>query len=227
MVFYGRTILNSFGKHKSYPGLEERTGINLEDRMLTPTATAWSIGLSGSTQDDLNNDHVPTPTITEIKPTQTPWIITATPGVTQTPTPTPTPWYEGMYIPPSPGIAKYPDREHDLIIRGKISFYYPPYAYDHPDFEINCNRLPSGELDCEHLASGEKTRHYIGEAVACPPKFEFGTVMKIWDGYYTCRDRGGAIDQIGENLYWLDILFPHMPLNKYWGEETEVYVWLP
>lgn len=176
---------------------------------LTPTITPFTIVLVYPTAVN-----TPTPTITPI------------PTITPTPTITPPAWFEDMYVPDYPGIAPIPDREPDYKIDAKISYYYPPYAYKDVKYEINCDK-PNGILECEHMASGEEVKYFIGEAIACPEQFPYGTVFQVWDGFYTCRDRGGAIVKIDDNTYWLDILYPVMPYGRFWGELADVKVWLP
>lgn len=193
--------------------------MDLTFRELTPTATPWHV-LSGLGTPTM----AVTPVIDKIIPTQTPWVVTATP--TPTPEINPTPWYENMYIPDVPGIAVKPDREPDIVTVAKLSYYYPPYAYLEPAYEINCD-LVDGKLECEHMANGQKVFYYVGEACACPPEYPFGTVFEVMGGVYTCRDRGGAIQRVNENIIWLDLLYPYMPGNVYWGHETEVKIWLP
>lgn len=49
-------------------------------------------------------------------------------------------------------------------------------------------------------ASGSKVKD--GRTIACPPKYPFGTKMKIADvGYRVCEDRGGAIKSGHLDLY--------------------------
>lgn len=190
----------------------------INKRALTPTGTPWVVleGMGG-VQGDLNNNN-------EVYPTQTPWVITATPE--NTPTPTSTPWFTNMYIPPYPGIAHDPGRVYDALSYVKMSYYYPPLAYDNPAYEINCDKI-DGVLECEHMASGEKVFKYVGEAVACPVEFPFGTVFEVMGGFYTCRDRGGAIVRIDEQTIWLDFLYPYMPNYKNWGDLEVAKIYYP
>jgi len=218
MFFWGRMLINSFS-HKSSP-IKPMPTVDLVIRALTPTATPWTV-----LEPMRSSTMAVTSTQGQIIPTQTPWVITATPE--PTPEITPTPWYENMVIPSVPGIAVKPDREHDLTVIARLSYYYPPYAYLDPAYEINCDKNSDGSLECEHMASGEKVFDYVGEACACPPEYPFGTVFQIMDGFYTCRDRGGAIQRVDENLIWLDMLYPYMPGYVNWGYETEVKIWLP
>lgn len=217
MFFWGRMLVKSFD-NKAKP-IQPLPTADLSYRALTPTATPWAI-LSG--MGEPTSDFI-TPTV-QISPTQTPWVVTATP--TTTPEITPTPWYENMYIPSNPGIAVKPDREPDITTMARLSYYYPPYAYLEPAYEINCDKV-DGVLECEHMASGEHVVDYVGEALACPIEYPFNTVFEVMGGYYTCRDRGGAIQRVNDNLIWLDLLYPYMPGQVNWGYETEVKIWLP
>ena len=224
IYLWGRSAIKSFDRVTAdnfIPTLSMPTFSQeeLNNRVLTPTATPWVVlGAMGETEGELNND------MQVIAPTQTPWVITATPA--PTPTITPTAWYANLYIPLVPGIATNPNRTYDELQYAKLSYYYPPYAYEDIAYEINCDKV-NGVLECEHMASGQLTADYIGEAVACPVEYPFGTVFEIMGGFYTCRDRGGAIVRIDEQTIWLDILYPYMPNGAYWGQEEVVKVYLP
>ncbi len=225
LFFWGKSIVHSFqiGRGVQITGLMTPTvSEEIKNRVLTPTATEWLI--EGS-----------------IKPTETPSpqvviFITPTPdlsvvGVPVEPTPTVVAyqWYQNLYIPYVSGIAVKPDREPDLSMQAKLSYYWPPYALaypEKPEYLINCDMV-DGVPECEYMANGEMVRDYIGEAVACPAEFPFGTVFKIWEEFYTCRDRGGAIIRVDADTVWLDILYPYMPHNAVWGQVMPVDVWLP
>lgn len=212
-LLWGKSLLNTFSVKAKPLTLDQLQATAKADYALTPTMAPYTINLVYPTE--------------RVYPTPVPATATPTPEPTSIPTPTPTLWFEDLWIPDNPGIATKPNREPDLYIDGKISYFYPPYAYQKPEYEINCDKNPDGSLECEQMASGNLVKHYMGEALACPAEFEFGTIFKIWDGYYTCRDRGGAIVKINEETYWLDILYPRMPNNHYWGEIADVEVWLP
>lgn len=217
MFFWGRMLFKSFD-HKNN-GVQPMPTMDMSFRALTPTATPWTV---------LNPLNEPTSVLNtptqEIYPTQTPFVVTATP--TTTPEIIPTQWFDDMFIPWEPGIANKPDRTADIETMAKLSYYYPPYAYLDPAYEINCDKV-NGVLECEHMANGQEVKYFIGEALACPPEFPFGTVFKVMGGFYTCRDRGGAIQRVNDNLIWLDLLYPYMPGEVDWGYETEVKIWLP
>ncbi len=219
MIFlWGRSAINSF-KPKEYA---EDVRVDLYDwptQQFNPTPTIWSI------RDNQSQPEQKITATSTFIPTQTPWVVTATPEHFR-PTPEPTPWYLKLdYSTFNYGWADKPGGEPDETRIAKMSYFWPPYAYDDPDYEINCDKV-DGVLECEHMASGEWVVDWIGEAVACPSIYAFGTVIKIFDGYYTCRDRGGAIVEDGDKI-WLDILYPYMPYYIYWGEEVQVEIWYP
>lgn len=220
VIFWGRSLIKSFDRTKPgvIPTMQLMTlppGV-IENRMLTPTATIWAV---------LDDSPTATPTTSPtLQATITPWVVTATP--TATPEVTPTMWYENMFIPNVPGIAGVPDRDSDGSVIAKLSYYYPPYAYLEKAYEINCD-ITGGVLECEHMANGEEVKYFIGEALACPGEYPFGTVFEVMGGYYTCRDRGGAIGRVDDSTIWLDLLYPYMPNNVNWGHTVEVRYWLP
>ena len=209
-LLWGRTLIQSFTvKAKPLNTLEQIVATQKYEYSLTPTMVPYTLSMAE-------------PTFTQVAAAT----ITPTPEPTATPSPTATMWFENIWIPDSPGIATKPDREPDQMIDGKISYFWPPYAYQKAEYEINCDKS-NGVLECEQMASGNLVIGYVGEAIACPLEYEFGTIFKVWGGYYTCRDRGGAIVRIDEETFWLDILYPDMPNGHYWGEIADVAVWLP
>lgn len=167
--------------------------------------------------------------------TATPWVIinNSPPVIVYVPTPAPTAtpmvddkaWIANIDKSKGFGWATKPSRDPDMIITGKISYYWPPWAYEGGKYEINCDKV-NGVLECEHMANGEHVVDWVGEAVACPEELPFGTVVSIFDGYFTCRDRGGAITRIDDDTMWFDVLFDYLPAH-YWGEETQVLIWFP
>jgi len=215
LVLWGRSIVNSFKRDpEPIKPLDSFIVEQQQNYLMTPTMLPININLIFPTNTPMNTPTI-TPTKTKLNPVLDPTV-----------TPTVTPWYTDMYIPNVPGIAWVPEGEPDLEVDGRISYYYPPYAYLSPEYEMNCDKI-DGVLECEHMANGQEVKYFIGEAVACPVEFPFGTVIKVWGGYYTCRDRGGAIVKISENTYWFDVLYPTMPAYKEWGALADVQVWYP
>lgn len=219
IVLWGRSLVKSFDNQRpgAIPTMQLFTlpANVIQDRLLTPTATVWAI----LPEETATPTPSPTPEITI-----TPWVVTATPS--PTPEITPTMWFEGMYIPDLPGIAPAPSGDSSGSTMAKLSYYYPPYAYLEKAYEINCD-VSGGVLECEHMSNGQEVKYFIGEALACPQEYPFGTVFKVMDGYYTCRDRGGAIGRVDDSTIWLDLLYPYMPNNVNWGYLTEVEYWIP
>lgn len=216
-----KSLFNSFNVVKAPAKIPTLSlgGVVPLDYALTPTATPWTV-LEGQGQ-------ISTPT-----PESTPTVVPVVPSSTPTVTPSPTPWFTGMSIPDSPGYAYRPSwavGDPDEVINAKISYYYPPFAYNPPDASwlINCDTNPDGSPECETLANGYKTYDWIGYVVACPEEFPYGTVFQIWNKYYLCYDRGGAITRETDNLIWLDILYNRMPDGHYWSESTTISLWLP
>ena len=213
-LLWGRTLLKSFEPNvKPLPSMAEIVQATVKaGYATTPTIVPFTINLVYPTERVIY-----VPGATPIPPAAEP---------VSTPIPTKVTWFEDIFIPDSPGIANKPDREPDQMIDGKISYFWPPYAYQKPEYEINCDKS-NGVLECEQMASGNLVIGYVGEAIACPLEYDFGTIFKVWDGYYTCRDRGGEIVRIDDQTFWLDILYPVMPIGHYWGEIADVAVWLP
>lgn len=156
----------------------------------------------------------PTPMI--IIPTVQVVVIQPTPQPTYTPMPTPTPGptqivTEG-YIPfmvyPGPGTAEKKDLPGQAV-QVRVSWYYPPLG------GINCDTI-NGVQDCLHLANGDEYIYWVGRGMACPAEWPFGTQIEIMGQVWECVDRGGAI-VAEDGIYWVDLLYPYMPLNVYWG----------
>lgn len=227
LFFWGRSMVNSFSK-VSGGNIKPLEMITLapeimEARELTPTMTPFVLEGSQKVTETLIPHYV-----VMVTPTPNGTIVGSPDGLNQDSTA----WYQNLLIPYISGLAKVPDREPDQVgLFAKLSYYWPPYAYaysDNPEYLINCDVI-DGVPECEHMASGELVVDHIGEAIACPGDFPFGTVIEIvdWNEYYTCRDRGGAISWVDEGTFWIDILFPYMPNNATWGQLEEVKIWLP
>lgn len=128
---------------------------------------------------------------------------------------------------PAPGIEYEPGSEGE-VIKARLSYYWPPWGDERGgEYSINCDRLPSGVLECKHLSTGELVSDWIGKAVACPAKYEIGTVFKIGQRFYNCRDRGGAIVENADGSIWLDVLYPWLPDGYAWGDVVDVKYWAP
>lgn len=205
LALWGKSIFATFTPKNTK--VQPLPTVDLVQRSLTPTPTRWVISE--------NIQSIPIPT-------QTPFIITATPIPTEI-----VDWYDNIYIPTTPGQRiNPPDRKHDNKVIARISYYYPPYAYKDPAYEINCDK-PDGVLECEYMSSGMAVIDNVGLAVACPAEYPFGTIFQIGNGYYKCLDRGGEIKRMDDNTIWLDVLYPYMINGMNWGESVTVKYWLP
>lgn len=124
-----------------------------------------------------------------------------------------------LYSLPDYGRAANPgDREWQEVSL-RLSYYFPPYG------GINCD-VVDGQEECLHIANGEFFYENIGLAVACPPEWEFGTIVQVGDRFYECKDRGGAIVK-EDGYYWIDILYPWMPGGYAWGQIIQGWIFLP
>lgn len=88
---------------------------------------------------------------------------------------------------------------------------------------VNCASFINGEC-VSRMANGERWQDYWGKnnTIACPKELPFGTEI-ILDGHsYTCRDRGGAINTLTGNIYWIDILTDNPPYS--FGTVVQAYI---
>jgi hypothetical protein len=157
-------------------------------------------------------------------------LVIPTPIAVSTITAIPTGFPEGVdwmsflhsYVPPDYGLLSVPsDLGSGRGVLWKVSYFWPPYAYEDPKYDINCGKDKDGKLACKYLASGDLFVNDIGWAAACPVEFAFGTIIKVGPTFYECRERGGAIVKIDEGVYWVDILYPYQPDGYYWGQIVE------
>ena len=204
-------------------------------RKSTPTRYL-SVGMvvtelySEMTQEAFTTTPTPsTPVPATLAPTVTP-----TPPIPMTSTPeyynaadvVPVYWWIN-YQPPPPGSYSGPVPAKKIEVYAKLSYYYPPLAYVNPKASINCDKLDNGWLECEHMTDGEKVRYNVGIAAACPKEFPRGSVLKIGMQKWICKDTGGAIVSVSDNVYWVDLLYPYMPIeNHFWGDIIPIEVYL-
>jgi hypothetical protein len=88
---------------------------------------------------------------------------------------------------------------------------------------VNCASFVNGEC-ISKMSNGEHWQDYWGEynTIACPFELPFGTVIRLDENNFTCRDRGGAIVITYEGYYWIDILAERVPYS--YGELREAYI---
>lgn len=112
---------------------------------------------------------------------------------------------------PAPGRYRS-DNQNEAVVSTrdfKISFYFPPYG------GINC----WSKYNCSYTASGLRVMEGVGYYAACPPEYEFGTKLIIFNKEWVCQDRGSAI--IND---WLDLLYPYQPYGLYWSQPVTVKI---
>jgi len=234
LVVWIRSVVRAFdrtGNHNIAPTLQVSnyfptlTDQEIMIRNQEPTATPWIVSEGSGIVIGQNTTPSPTKSVTAL-----PVELQPKPGeVQETPVPTETPWFTDIYIPGLPGLASMPGNvsgDPDQELEAKISYYWPPLAYEDPKYWINCD-VTNGVPECEQMASGLYVRDWVGQVVACPVEYLYGTVFQIWGVLYVCEDRGGSISRIDSQNIWLDILYPSMPEGHYWGESTHVRIWLP
>lgn len=155
-------------------------------------------------------------------PTYTPY-PTSTPYPTQTPPNNQNPYRSGVPVYQTPMVDIDYDLENELFLRSEVirwevqeksyrvlkskySYYWPPFG------GINC------DYDCNYMASGQNPKDFIGIGWACDASIPFWTQIYIveLDIYGRCMDRGGAIVQDTDGLYWFDqlIKFPMLPFGS-------------
>jgi len=83
-------------------------------------------------------------------------------------------------------------------VKVRYSHYWPPLG------GVNCSQFVGGKC-ISKMASGKPWADYIGEAVACPKEWTFGTLVLLDGQLWTCLDRGGSIKYV-DGIPWLDFL---------------------
>ena len=68
----------------------------------------------------------------------------------------------------------------------------------------NCSQFVGGQC-ISKMANQERWQDHVGEAVACPPEWEFRTTVELDGQTWTCRDRGGKIKFV-DGIPWVDFL---------------------
>ena len=112
---------------------------------------------------------------------------------------------------PEPTTAPTPEPTLAPQLMARISHYFPPLG------PPNCIGINWDGQHCSSmLTNGKYYAHWSHWAeqnsTACPKEFKLGTVFRI-DGFgdYECVDRGGAINVLPDQTFFLDLLTPHMP----------------
>ena len=99
-------------------------------------------------------------------------------------------------------------------LRARLSHYWPAWG---PPNCIGINW--DGKTCASLLTDGKQWQHwsYYAErkSTACPKEWKVGTVFRIEGfGDYKCVDRGGAINILPDDTFFLDLMTPHMPYIK-------------
>jgi len=113
----------------------------------------------------------------------------------------------------------YGSLKPDYTIPGKYSYYWPPWG------GMNCDKI-NGVEECVYMASGEKALENVGIAWACDFSIPLQSVIYIreLDIFGICKDRGYAIKQDIDGLFWFDQLLDYGLLG--WAEEMTVDVYV-
>jgi hypothetical protein len=91
-----------------------------------------------------------------------------------------------------------PSKAFGETVQIHYSHYYPPLG------GTNCGQFVNGKC-ISKMASGKPWGDYIGEAVACPKEWPFGTLVLLDGQIWTCLDRGSAVRYV-DGMPWLDFL---------------------
>ena len=96
------------------------------------------------------------------------------------------------------------------IYRVRLSHYWPPLG------PPNCHEVNWNNGVCTALLTDgqiwEHWSYWSGVGTACPKEFKKGTKFSIKGfGIYTCIDRGGAITELPDGTFFLDLLTPEQP----------------
>ena len=89
-------------------------------------------------------------------------------------------------------------KEQREYIDIRVSHYWPPLG------GVNCLTYLNGEC-VSKMANGRAWQNHVGQAIACPPEWEFGTKIVVYDKEWTCMDRGGMI-KYDRGIPWIDML---------------------
>ena len=132
-----------------------------------------------------------------IEPTSTlpnPTVSTTLPEPTTIPTTIPT-------LAPTPAEKLY----------ARLSHYFPEWG------GTNCHPANwNGTYCSSNLTNGKYYEHWSywaeRQSTACPKEYPLGTIFRI-DGFgdYECVDRGGSINVLPDQTFFLDLLTPDMP----------------
>lgn len=104
-----------------------------------------------------------------------------------------------------------------LLLTIKYSRYWPPAG------GTNCAVFVEGQC-ISRMASGYRWQDWVGEAVACPAEWPFGTIVELDGQEWVCMDRGGGI-RFTEGVTFVDFLSPRSAYD--YGELVEVKVTRP
>jgi len=104
-------------------------------------------------------------------------------------------------MPAPPAIETQTEAEDSTALTPiRYSYYWPPLGGP------NCSRFVGGKC-ISKMANGEPWEDFVGEAVACPPQWGFGTTIELDGNVWTCRDRGGMV-VFEDGIPWVDFLRP-------------------
>ena len=158
-------------------------------------------------------------------PTYTPYPTFTPMVVTSTPTPEKTPYVllngltDEVWIKSRRIENEYSQSDY-ITFMGKYSYFWPPYG------GINCDNS-SGVEECDYMASGEPVVDNVGIAWACDnsiPLYSrlYVEELNLWG---ICMDRGGAIKQDTDGLFWFDHLWPSGLIT--YGDKITVQIYYP
>ena len=99
----------------------------------------------------------------------------------------------------------------------RVSHYWPPLG------PPNCfESLWMNGACYSKIWGGKKDwKDYVDIGIACPPEWDFGTILVIEDREWICADRGGKII-FEEEIPWIDMLI-EQPLYPY-GQVVEAEI---
>ena len=134
-------------------------------------------------------------------------LITSPVSVGQSlPTPIPTMAVHSVELPSEQVEAPNPSIERAGYVETVRVSYYQPWLGG-----PNCSRFVGGQC-ISRMASGLPWQDYVGRAVACPPEWNFGTLVILPGGEtFECLDRGGKI-KYDRGYAWIDLLVTEAPV---------------